>query len=249
MVKASIAGSSLGSSMVAGGKRKNGHKRNCGCHFCENMTKKAQRNGYEQDLERANEKKRGGPKKKNGHRLDCGCPICQNMMNSKKSQGSKYGKKTKKYRGGKVSVECGDINTVTGKIECHEAFIRELTELGTELTTAAADQPLVAAAADQPLVAAAAAVNTEINKVKAAEATAAEALTAITALTAPPTPTSSSTPPTPPSLMTTDSTKPIVKDIIAKLTALKNITNRADVDGGGSRKRRRTKKRRGSRRR
>ena len=243
MVKASIAGSSLGSSMVAGGKRKNGHKRNCGCHFCENMTKKAQRNGYEQDLERANEKKRGGPKKKNGHRLDCGCPICQNMMNSKKSQGSKYGKKTKKYRGGKVSVECGDINTVTGKIECHEAFIRELTELGTELTTAAADQPLVAAAA---------AVNTEINKVKAAEATAAEALTAITALTAltaPPTPTSSSTPPPPPSLMTTESTKKIVNDIIAKLTALKNITGRVDVDGGGSRKRRRTKKRRGSRRR
>ena len=243
MVKASIAGSSLGSSMVAGGKRKNGHKRNCGCHFCENMTKKAQRNGYEQDLERANEKKRGGPKKKNGHRLDCGCPICQNMMNSKKSQGSKYGKKTKKYRGGKVSVECGDINTVTGKIECHESFIRELTELGTDLTTAAAR------AADQPLVAAAAAVNTEINKVKTATATAAEALTAITALTPPPTPTSSSTPPPPPSLMTTESTKKIVNDIIAKLTALKNITGRVDVDGGGSRKRRRTKKRRGSRRR
>ena len=243
MVKASIAGSSLGSSMVAGGKRKNGHKRNCGCHFCENMTKKAQRNGYEQDLERANEKKRGGPKKKNGHRLDCGCPICQNMMNSKKSQGSKYGKKTKKYRGGKVSVECGDINTVTGKIECHEAFIRELTELGTDLTTAAA----------AALSTEAAAVVAEINKVKAVTVTAEAALITITSIASPPPPptssTSTPTPPTPPSLMTTDSTKPIVKDIIAKLTALKNITNRADVDGGGSRKRRRTKKRRGSRRR
>ena len=244
MVKASIAGSSLGSSMVAGGKRKNGHKRNCGCHFCENMTKKAQRNGYEQDLERANEKKRGGPKKKNGHRLDCGCPICQNMMNSKKSQGSKYGKKTKKYRGGDVSVKCGDIDLTTGKIECHEAFILELTELEKKLTKEAAEGN------NEEKKSSARRVTEQVVNVitaatpEAVKTAATEALVVLNSLIS--SATSSSVTP---SLMTTESTAKIVNDIIAKLTALKNITNRADVDGGGSRKRRRTKKRRGSRRR
>ena len=38
---------------LVGGKRKNGHKSNCSCHICENMTKKATRGGYEEDIEKA----------------------------------------------------------------------------------------------------------------------------------------------------------------------------------------------------
>jgi hypothetical protein len=68
---------------IIGGKRKNGHKMDCGCHICKNMEAKAERNGYEEDLQKEQERKRGGPTKKNGHKMDCGCPICKNMKNAK----------------------------------------------------------------------------------------------------------------------------------------------------------------------
>ncbi len=68
---------------VVGGKRKNGHKMECVCHICENMTKKAKRGGYKADAEKRMLQKMGGSKKKNGHRMDCGCPICKNMKNAK----------------------------------------------------------------------------------------------------------------------------------------------------------------------
>jgi hypothetical protein len=66
------------------GKRSNGHKSDCSCHICENMIKKAQRGGYEEDAEKEKIKKMGGPKKKNGHKPDCDCPICKNMKQSSK---------------------------------------------------------------------------------------------------------------------------------------------------------------------
>ena len=68
---------------VVGGKRKNGHKMDCSCHICENMTKKAKRGGYKADAEKRMLQKMGGSKKKNGHKMDCGCPICKNMKNAK----------------------------------------------------------------------------------------------------------------------------------------------------------------------
>jgi len=37
---------------VVGGKRKNGHKMDCCCHICENMTKKAKRGGYKVDAQK-----------------------------------------------------------------------------------------------------------------------------------------------------------------------------------------------------
>jgi hypothetical protein len=79
---------------VVGGKRKNGHKMECCCHICENMTKKAKRGGYKVDAEKRMLQKMGGSKKKNGHRMDCGCPICKNMKNAKKGKkgGVKPGK-------------------------------------------------------------------------------------------------------------------------------------------------------------
>jgi hypothetical protein len=44
-------------SKLKGGKRKNGHKPDCSCHICENMKAKADRHGYEEDLEKEQEKK------------------------------------------------------------------------------------------------------------------------------------------------------------------------------------------------
>lgn len=85
---------------LIGGKRKNGHKANCDCHICENMTNKAKRGGYEEELEKEEERMMGGSKKKNGHRKDCTCPICKNMKNSKKRSGGKSNRRTKKRRGG-----------------------------------------------------------------------------------------------------------------------------------------------------
>tara|TARA_B110000285_G_scaffold193034_1_gene221815 strand:- start:1404 stop:1826 length:423 start_codon:yes stop_codon:yes gene_type:complete len=78
---------------LGGAKRKNGHRMNCDCHICENIKKKHERGGYEEDREKKKLKLKGGPKKKNGHKPDCDCPICKNMKN-------KHGIKTKKYRGG-----------------------------------------------------------------------------------------------------------------------------------------------------
>ena len=90
----------INASKLIGGKRKNGHKLNCACHICENMKNKARRGGYEEEVEKEQEKKMGGSKKKNGHRRDCTCPICKNMRNSKKRGGSNLNTKTKKIKGG-----------------------------------------------------------------------------------------------------------------------------------------------------
>lgn len=93
-------GKDINESKLIGGKRKNGHKLNCTCHICENMKNKARRGGYEEDIEKEQEKMMGGSKKKNGHRKDCKCPICKNMNKSKKRGGSKSSGRTKKRRGG-----------------------------------------------------------------------------------------------------------------------------------------------------
>jgi hypothetical protein len=90
----------INASKLIGGKRKNGHKLNCACHICENMKNKARRGGYEEEVEKEQEKKMGGSKKKNGHRRDCTCLICKNMRNSKKRGGSNLNTKTKKIKGG-----------------------------------------------------------------------------------------------------------------------------------------------------
>jgi hypothetical protein len=91
-------GKDINESKLINGKKKNGHKLECSCHICENMKNKARRGGYEEEVEKEQEKMMGGSKKKNGHRKDCVCPICKNMKNSKKNGGSK----TKKFRGGET---------------------------------------------------------------------------------------------------------------------------------------------------
>lgn len=73
---------------IKGGKKKNGHKSNCSCHICDNMLKKAQRGGYEEEIQKQILKKMGGSKKKNGHKPDCSCPICKNMKNASKKGGT-----------------------------------------------------------------------------------------------------------------------------------------------------------------
>ena len=81
---------------LIGGKKKNGHKPDCECHICQNMKNKAERGGYQEEQEKAEEQKMGGSKKKNGHRANCKCPICKNMLNSKKGGkkgGSRYEEK------------------------------------------------------------------------------------------------------------------------------------------------------------
>jgi hypothetical protein len=88
---------------VVGGKRKNGHKMECCCHICENMTKKAKRGGYKVDAEKRMLQKMGGSKKKNGHRMDCGCPICKNMKNAKK--GKKGGAQPGEEEVGEIVVD------------------------------------------------------------------------------------------------------------------------------------------------
>jgi hypothetical protein len=113
-------GKDINESKLIGGKRKNGHKLECTCHICENMKNKARRGGYQEEVEKQQERMMGGSKKKNGHRKDCECPICKNMKNSKKNGGSKSVRKTKKFRGGddgeenienEVIVESGPDNT------------------------------------------------------------------------------------------------------------------------------------------
>lgn len=86
---------------LGGAKRKNGHRMNCDCHICENIKKKHERGGYEEDRQKKIFKLKGGPKKKNGHKPDCDCPICKNMKNMK----NKHGRKTKKHGGGEEEVE------------------------------------------------------------------------------------------------------------------------------------------------
>jgi hypothetical protein len=92
---------------MMGGKRKNGHKMDCGCHICKNMEAKAERHGYQEDIEKEQERKMGGPQKKNGHKKDCGCPICNNMKNAKgcskkASKGASSGKKSNGHK-----MDCG----------------------------------------------------------------------------------------------------------------------------------------------
>jgi len=98
-------GKDINETKLIGGKRKNGHKLNCVCHICENMKNKARRGGYEEEVEKEEEKKMGGSKKKNGHRRDCVCPICKNMRNSKKRGGSNLNTKTKKILDDDVTEE------------------------------------------------------------------------------------------------------------------------------------------------
>lgn len=107
--------SDVDSAKVIGGKRKNGHKMDCGCHICENMKAKAKRHGYKEDLQREEERKKGGPKKINGHKPDCDCPICKNMKNSK-AKGKGKGKITRKKRNGhKYDCSCQICNNIKKK--------------------------------------------------------------------------------------------------------------------------------------
>jgi len=89
---------------LIGGKRKNGHKMDCTCHICQNMKNKAKRNGYEEDIERDNERKMG-KQKINGHKKNCDCPICRNMIHSK-SKKHLTGGKRKKSNGHKPTCNC-----------------------------------------------------------------------------------------------------------------------------------------------
>jgi len=104
---------------VLGGKRKNGHKMDCGCHICENMKAKAKRHGYKEDLQKEEEKRKGGPKKINGHKVECDCQICNNMKHSKsKSKGKKNNNKRtqntlrKKKNGHKSDCTCPICNNM-----------------------------------------------------------------------------------------------------------------------------------------
>ena len=104
---------------VLRGKRKNGHKMDCGCHICENMKAKAKRHGYKEDLQKEEEKRKGGPKKINGHKVECDCQICNNMKHSKsKSKGKKNNNKRtqntlrKKKNGHKRDCTCPICNNM-----------------------------------------------------------------------------------------------------------------------------------------
>lgn len=87
----------IDSEKVIGGKRKNGHKMDCGCHICKNMEAKAHRHGYAEDLEKEQERK-NGYQKKNGHKSTCGCPICNNMKNKSKTNKTKINKKSNGHK-------------------------------------------------------------------------------------------------------------------------------------------------------
>jgi len=114
----------INESKLIGGKRKNGHKLECTCHICENMKNKAKRGGYEEEVEKEQEKKMGGSKKKNGHRKDCTCPICKNMQNSKKKGGSKKMRKEVVEEKGetieKKEMKPRDVEEVDEEVEIEE---------------------------------------------------------------------------------------------------------------------------------
>ena len=104
-----ISNSSLSTYPTAqlGGKKKNGHKANCGCPICQNMKHSKRGGGFTNEdatssssssmsnsspmstsmsmstsspmTQSAGRKKRRG----NGHKSNCGCPICKNMRKSK----------------------------------------------------------------------------------------------------------------------------------------------------------------------
>lgn len=81
-------------------KRKNGHKMDCRCHICENIKKKHERGGYEEDRHKKMLKLKGVPTKQNGHKHDCSCLFCKNMKNkhTRKAIKTKNPKKNKKSR-------------------------------------------------------------------------------------------------------------------------------------------------------
>jgi hypothetical protein len=133
----------INQAQVAGGKRKNGHKSNCSCHICKNMEAKAQRHGYEEDLEKEKERKMGY-QKKNGHKSTCACPICKNMNNkkvTKKSASKKSASKGKKSNGHKADCGCpicknmkkkmGGKNEIGGATDDNESKVLE-EKVGTE---------------------------------------------------------------------------------------------------------------------
>jgi hypothetical protein len=104
---------------MMGGKRKNGHKMDCGCPICGNMKKKkggdnpdnndtenkeepvgkVKTGSDEEATKLFNEMKAlptGGSKKtkrSNGHKPGCGCPICNNMKKKTRRQKKKRNSK------------------------------------------------------------------------------------------------------------------------------------------------------------
>ena len=132
----------INQAQVAGGKRKNGHKSNCSCHICKNMEAKAERHGYEEDLEKEKERKMGY-QKKNGHKSTCACPICKNMNNKKVSKNisKKSVSKGKKSNGHKCDCGCpicknmkkkmGGKNEIGGATDDNESKVLE-EKVGTE---------------------------------------------------------------------------------------------------------------------
>lgn len=106
-------GKTVSDAKIVVGKQKNGHKMDCTCHICENMKNKAKRGGYDDDLEKEQEKMMGGTKKKNGHRKNCKCPICENMNNFKRRGGNKT-RKNRKLRGGDGEEEESEIEETVG---------------------------------------------------------------------------------------------------------------------------------------
>ena len=108
--------SDINQAKVAGGKRKNGHKATCVCHICKNMEAKAERHGYEEDLEKEKERKMGY-QKKNGHKKECVCPICKNMNNKsiyKKNISSKKGKKSNGHKSACICPICKNMKKKRG---------------------------------------------------------------------------------------------------------------------------------------
>jgi hypothetical protein len=114
---------------LGGAKRKNGHKMNCDCHICENMTNKAKRGGYQEDAEKAALKQMGGSKKKNGHKPNCTCPICKNMRNVKKTM--KVGKSGKKSNGHKMNCKCPICKNMSKKSNKGGAVVPDNSTVST----------------------------------------------------------------------------------------------------------------------
>jgi len=101
-------------------KKRNGHKKDCKCPICKNMSnargKKSSDSDSDSDSESSssdeeemdNFDKRGNiknnsnkGKKSNGHKANCKCPICKNMSKSNSKNGAtrkKNNKKTHKTR-------------------------------------------------------------------------------------------------------------------------------------------------------
>ena len=118
-------------SLKGGAKKSNGHKMNCGCPICKNMSKSKKRGGESEiedvvvedkvnDVDNNNEllvvdggkRKRnhlkGTKKRGNGHKMNCGCPICKNM------------RKSKKRGGGEDKDEVNDEDEVNGEDEVND---------------------------------------------------------------------------------------------------------------------------------